>query len=145
MLYSTLQMYRKLGPGSKEETVQTLSRVVSCIRTRGLAPRIAATFASAFFLITSCIRTAVAASDAAAAFIVAGVARAGVAHHALHPGRCRCISRGPLGPAACDEAAAGRLSNAAPASFTHGVPRLVPEGSFITRKTHGAREYNMKQ
>ena len=39
MLYSTLQMYRKLGRGSKEETVQTLSRVVSCIRTRGLAPR----------------------------------------------------------------------------------------------------------
>ena len=29
MLYSTLQLYRKLGPGNKEDTVQTLSRVWS--------------------------------------------------------------------------------------------------------------------
>ena len=39
MLYTVLQRYRKLEPGSRQETVEILSRAVKCVRTRGLGER----------------------------------------------------------------------------------------------------------
>ena len=39
MLYTVLQRYRKLEPGSRQETVETLSQAIKCVRTRGIGER----------------------------------------------------------------------------------------------------------
>ena len=58
-LYSTLRIYRKLGPGNKEENVQKLCQAVSCVRTKGVGARggslpLAATVAAAIACNAGC-------------------------------------------------------------------------------------------